>query len=174
MIPFTLVTTLLSMLILGVFIILGVRKFGTKFSYSTYAPLWGEEYPIHNVNLWSAMTTVAALLLVPGLIERASNSPIQFFGFLAPLYLVVVAMTPEYRTKKIQGIVHVAASLVCAVAFLAYCIFGLHMWYVPAIFVSLFALVALATNTEKTSWVLWLECALFSSAYATIYLGGLV
>ena len=174
MIPFTLVTTLLSMLILGVFIILGVRKFGVQFSYSTYAPLWGEAYPIHNVNLWSAMTTVAALLLVPGLIERAADSPIQCFGFLAPIYLVVVAMTPKYRTNQVQCIVHITAALVCGVAFLVYCILGLHMWYVPAIFVSLFALVALATNTEKTSWVLWLECAMFSSAYATIYLGGLV
>ncbi len=171
MTPFTIVTASLSLLLLAAFITISIRKFGIQKSYSTYAHLWDDAVPIHNANLWSIVTVVAALLLIPGLLERSEGSPLQFLGFLAPLYLVAAAMTPRYLEDRSQFLWHTIFTSVCAVGFLAFCLFGMHDWFIPAIFICVFEAVAIVTKTQMTAFILWAECAMFASAYAVIYFG---
>lgn len=162
---FIYVCAILSFIALAGFIAVGIRTFGLQQSYSYYAHLWGERAKIHNVNLWSAITVIAAFLLTPALIGKLEGNALQFLGFLVPIYLCVVAFTPNYLTDKKQKIVHIIATSLCAAGFVAYVIFGLHVWK-PLVFSLLaFAFIGFASKSLKTSAILWLECTLLFTAY---------
>ncbi|MBR5042992.1 MAG: hypothetical protein IKX67_07100 [Bacteroidales bacterium] len=167
---FLLITALLSLVLLGGFIGLGIYRFGLLPSYSSYARKWKEFVPIHNVNLWSAVTIVAALLLVPSLLENSTGSPVQVFGFFAPLYLVCVALTPEWETVHKQMVLHVLFTMMCAICFLCYVCFAIHLWWVALIFIAGFAVVGLLTKSIGKDYILWAECAMFSTAYVVAFI----
>lgn len=157
---------IIALVILAVFIAVGIRLFGLQKSYSAYAPLWAERFKIHNVNLWSLVTTVVALLLVPPMIELSANTPWQPLCFFLPLYLVVVAMTPRYQTDRTQYIIHMVGTFLCAAGFVVYMSFGLKLWYVPLVAAAAFIFfLGLPTRSLKESWKLWLECALFACPF---------
>lgn len=168
---FEFVTSLLSFILLAGFIALGIRTFGLQRSYSYYAHLWGEKVKIHNVNLWSAVTVISAILLMISLIAKLEGNPWQFLGFLVPAYLIVVAFTPNYLEDNKQAVAHVVATILCAVGFLVYAIVGLHTWK-PLVFSLLaFAVIGFASRSLKDSYILWLECTLIMSAYTIAILG---
>lgn len=167
---FLFITALMSLVLLGGFIGLSIWKFGLQPSYSSYARKWSEAVPIHNANLWSIVTVVAALLLVPSLIEQSNSSPVQFLGFFAPIYLICVALTPEWETNHKQMVLHCLFTICCAVVFTAYCCFAFHLWWVVLIALAVFAGVGFLTKTIKTDYILWAELAMFSTAYVVAFI----
>ena len=147
------------------FVCVGIRLFGMQKSYSSFAHLWKEKVPIHNMNLWSIVTMVTAMLLVPVYIELGAGTAWQFLGFLAPVWLGVVACTPDYLTNKTQRLVHIIATCFCATGFFAYAIFVLGAW--PVILLSLLMMLYLAitSSTLKEDYIFWGEMVLLFSAF---------
>jgi len=169
--------TLASLIIFAGFIALSVRKFGWKDSYSAYAQLWKKAVPIHNLNVWSLVTVIVAFLLVPAMLEAGDESPLQFLGFFAPIYLAVVAFTPDWDINpedekneadrlnhKRQRIIHKVGAALCATATVCWLIFALRLWFLIPITLVATGLAAYFTKTYK-NYVFWLEMAMFAAVY---------
>lgn len=182
MTTFALVTTIASIVILTGFLAISIRKFGLQPSYSAFAPRWKKAVPIHNVNLWSLITIVVALLFMPGMIQAGAGSPWQFLGFLSPAYLVLVALTPlkdeddendekseeAKKENKRRRITHVVGAILCAIATVAWLILTVHKpWLIPvALYIPFCA--GYASRSCKSSATLWSEMALFVGGYLAI------
>lgn len=160
--------TIASTIILFSFIGIGVSKFGILESYSGYAPKWDKAVPIKNMNLWSIVTLVAAFLICPVMLELATGSVWQFLGFLTPVYLVVVALTPKFSTDRKQFIIHLVASILCFIGGLCWVLFI--MKSVMIFIISLIFILALSlfTDTFRKSVIFWLEMVMFLSVYLTV------
>lgn len=161
---------IISTLLLFGFIVLGVNKFGLLHSYSTYAYEWPKVVPIKNMNLWSIITIAAAFLITPVLLELASASAIQFVAFLVPVYLMVVALTPEFLTNKKQGIIHRVFTVLCMTGGFFWLFVVMKAWLVFLIVSAAMAILGFSSKTLKTSNVFWLEMVFFLSVYITVFL----
>ena len=168
----SLITTLASLALFGGFVGLSVHRFGWRRSYSAYAAKWHEAVPLaSNTHLWSIVTVVVALLLVPALLERGEGDPWQFLGFFAPMYLCFAAFTPEYETDKRQMKIHIIGTSLCAIVSVAWICFVAERWWTITVWLVAAWLAAYATITIKKSWLFWLEMAMFGAAYTTIFIG---
>lgn len=172
MTTFSLITTILALVIFVGFVAISVRKFGWQKSYSAYAAKWTEAVPINDhTHLWSIVTFIVALLMACGMLEQGEGHPLQFLGFFAPVYLAIVAFTPEYETNRQQRIVHVAGALLCAAASVAW------LWFAGpqgTIFFSLIAawLLGILTRSINSSLIFLAEMAMFAAVFSARLIGG--
>lgn len=179
MTTFAIVTTIASFVIFAGFVALSVVKFGWQKSYSSYAALWKRAVPLDtHTNLWSIVTVIVALLAAPAMIEMGASSPWQFLGFFAPVYLLVVAFTPEYqdqegddeetrKMRKKQRIVHYIGTTICATMSVAWmCGAGSVVFIILSLIAAWVA--GIATKTIEKSLIFWAEMGMFLSVYATI------
>lgn len=165
----SLITTLASLALFGGFVGLSVHRFGWRRSYSAYAAKWHEAVPLaSNTHLWSIVTVVVALLLVPALLERGEGDPWQFLGFFAPMYLCFAAFTPEYETDKRQMKIHIIGTSLCALVSVAWICFVAERWWTIPVWLVAAWLAAYATITIKKSWLFWLEMAMFGASYVSL------
>lgn len=159
-----------SAVLLFGFIITGIIRFGFLNSYSGYSSKWGEAVPMNNMNLWSIVTIVAAFLIMPGLLEVGALSMWQFLGFLVPVYLIVVALTPDWMTDQGQWKVHVSFALLCMLCGLTWIFL---VAKTPLIFSTLLVFIltlGLLSGTLKRALVFWIELLLFLSVYLIVIL----
>ena len=161
---------ILSTVILFSFISSGVIKFGLQNSYSGYSIKWGEAVPMNSMNLWSVVTTVAAFLLCPVLLELTAGSALQFLSFLTPIYLIITALPPDWYVSKKVFRVHAIAALLCMCGSLTWLIAIMHVIKVVAVVAIFYMTIALLTGTWKTSYIFWIEMWLFVSVYVTVLL----
>lgn len=158
-----------SMVILAAFIGLSVWQFGILESYSSYARKWKERFPNADPNIWSAVTVIAAILMAIAFIGKLDGNPLQFLGFLAPVYLGVVACTPNYYKSNGQRIAHYLGTFCSAIAFLSLVIFGFGLWWLPLTWAAAFLFfLGLPTKSVTKSWELWVECAIFATAFTVL------
>lgn len=161
---------LISTLALFSFIGAGVARFGLLPSYSSYSSKWGAAVPMNNMNLWSVVTFVAAFLLCPVLLELGVASVWQFLGFLTPVYLITVSLTPEWETNKGQYVAHMIAAVLCSVGGLGWLVFVMHAFKVLACTFAFVMTMALFSGTAKPCWLFWVELFMFLSVYVTVLL----
>ena len=152
------------------FISSGVIRFGLQNSYSGYSIKWGEAVPMNSMNLWSVVTTVAAFLLCPVLLELTAGSALQFLSFLTPIYLIITALTPDWYVSKKVFRVHAIAALLCMCGSLTWLIAIMRVIKVVAVVAIFYMTIALLTGTWKTSYIFWIEMWLFVSVYVTVLL----
>ena len=165
--------TIASFVLFAGFVLLGIWKFGLLPSYSAYADKWAVAVPIDDrTNLWSAVTIIVAMLMVPALVETGYGNPWQFLGFFCPLYLIVVGFTPKWAHSIKQHIIHSVGAFLCAGA--AVCWLILVRRQLPiAVFSLLGALaLALATKSLKKSYTFWAEMAMFAAVYVSLLIPG--
>lgn len=162
--------TVISTLLLFGFIFAGIARFGLLPSYSDYAPFWGKAVPINNMNLWSIVTLVSAFMFCPVLLELGTGSPYQFLGFMVPLYLMIVALTPKWKTDYTQSVVHFIFAGLCAVAGLLWLGVVMHTMKIFAIVTAFILTLAMFSGSLRTSTVFWLEMIMFLSVYVTALL----
>ena len=163
------ILTILSLLLLGGFTALSCALFfGVPASYSAFSAEWRTMYP--KTPVWSYVTALAAFLMVPPMIEAGDGSALQFLGFFAPLYLIVVALTPEWDINKRQHIIHTAGAIVCAVLALAWLFVIRGHWWVAAGCYVLALGAALWTKTLRPSLVFWGEVVMFLSVYVSLFI----
>ena len=164
------VFSIISAMLLFGFIILGVLRFGLLDSYSAYSSRWEKAVPMNNMNLWSIVTFVAAFLLTPGLVELGALSAWQFLGFLTPLYLIIVSLTPKWATDERQRKIHTVFAALCALGAFTWLV--LTVKNITAFIVMLVFILALGflSGTMKSSLIFWLEMLMFLSVYAVVLL----
>lgn len=164
-------TIIASFILLFGFIGLGIFQFGLLPSYSAYASKWEEHTPLPNrLNLWSIVTIIAAILLIPAMIEVGEGNYFQFLGFFAPLYLLVVGLTPAYETDARQKRIHICGAIICALFAVIWVAFVAQRWAVFLACSFIMFMAALATQTHKKALLFWGEMALFLSTYVTSFL----
>ena len=164
------ILTILSLLLLGGFTALSCALFfGAPASYSAFSAEWRTMY--RKLNVWSYVTAAAAFLMVPPMIEAGDGSPLQFLGFFAPLYLIVVSLTPEWDIDKRQHTIHTAGAVFCAVLAGTWLVFIRGHWWVALACLAAAAGAGLWTRTLRPSLVFWGEMALFLSTYVSLFIG---
>ena len=125
---------------------------------------------MNNMNLWSVVTFVAAFLLCPALLELGAGSMWQFLGFLTPVYLITVSLTPDWKTKLGQYRVHMVAAALCALGGLGWLVFVMHAYKVLACVLAFIATMALFSGTARDCVIFWAEMFMLVSVYATVLL----
>ena len=158
-----------TMLLFG-FIFGGIARFGLLPSYSAYSSKWGQAVPINNMNLWSIVTFVAAFMLCPVLLEIGTASLWQFLGFLTPLYLIIVSLTPDWQTNLAQWRIHMIFAALCALGGLAWIFIVAHTLKVLAIVVAFVFTLAMFSGSAKSCSVFWGEMIMFLSVYISVLL----
>lgn len=145
------------------FVAINLIKFGLLDCYSAYGMLW-QKQP-HEINWWSAITILSALLMIPVLLENSDNSIWQFTGFLAPMSLVLVGATPQYNIEKAAWWLHQLG------AWLAVVFVVLYMVFIGKSFIWMVIFVTIAgglTIWKSTHWMLWFEIAVYACIYAVL------
>lgn len=155
-----------SAVLLFGFVALGIKVFGLLSCYSAYGPLWGEKCKIPGgANIWSIVTILSALLMVPVLLDCGENNPYQFLGFLAPVFLTLVGITPNYQTNKLANVLHQIGAWGSVLLIVAYCLL------IPKI---IWPVIALAVTgliiglIIRGTLLLWLEMAVYMSIYVIL------
>jgi|GEM_PF-3345881 len=184
MTTFALVTTIAALVIFVGFVTFGVVKFGWQKSYSAFAAKWTEAVPLDtNTHLWSIVTIVVAILMTFGMIEQGEGHPYQALGFFAPLYLIIVALTPEYqdqpgddektrKKRKKQRIIHIVGTSLCASISLGW-LTAVAGSSVPTLLCFIAAWVAgIVTRTIERSLIFWAEMGLFAAAFVARLING--
>lgn len=164
---------ILALVVFVGFIIYGCRLYGCiPDSYSTLGTYMGEIFPGAAINPWSIVTFAVAFLMVPPMVEAGEGSMLQCLGFFAPLYLIVVSLTPEWATDKKQRRVHVIGTLLCATAALAWLLLVRHLgWLVVIICLAVCAVAGWKTKTLSRCKVFWAEMVMFASVYLSLIIG---
>lgn len=166
-----LILTILSLLLLAGFTGLSViLNHGIPASYSAFSAVWAEEHP--KLNKWSVVTAIAAMAMVPPMIQAGDGNPVQFLGFFAPLYLIVVSLTPNWDIDKRQGRIHTAGAIACAVLAFAWLLLIRHHWWVVVICLAAGGVAGWRTRTLPGSLVFWGEAVMFTSVYLSLIIGG--
>ena len=160
--------SILSALVLYVFMERGIRKFGALTSYSSYAKEWWEAYPKWLINPWHLFTWIAALLIVPVLIEVGAASSLQFLGFFAPVYLIGVSFTPNWWKDNMEHTLHMVFAGLCAVCGIAWSIFVVHTLPILIFNIIIVAIGGLYSKTLWTHKVFWGELIAFNTVYMSL------
>ncbi len=164
-------TIIASFILLFGFIGRGIFRFGLLPSYSAYASKWTEHVPLPtNLHVWSIVTILAAILLTPAMTTIGEGNYFQFLGFFAPLYLLVVGLTPAYETDARQKRIHICGAIICAFFAVIWVAFVAQRWAVFLACSFIMFMAALATQTHKKALLFWGEMALFLSTYLTSFL----
>ena len=164
--------TITSLVLFAGFVLLGIWKFGLLDSYSAYSDKWAYAVPIKNANLWSIVTMIAAFLMCPVMIQTGHDSPWQFLGFATPVYLILVACTPNWAHNIKEHIVHSVGAIVCAIAAVAWIILVRKQF--PIVWFSLLVgfIGALATKSLRKAYTFWGEMVMFASVYISLLIPG--
>jgi len=169
---------MLTFTIISLLLLAGFTTWASKLrdeiptSYSALATDVAEWYPGAAVNPWSVATFLVAFLMLPPMIEAGTGDYLQCLGFFAPLYLIIVALTPGWEKDKRQRIIHRAGAAVCAFAAVVWLIavrgdLGLTLC------VYILSMVAgTVSRTIDRCMVFWLEVGLFASVYGSLIVGG--
>ena len=164
-----LILTIISLLLLAVFIGLSCILYrGIPPSYSAFSACWNEPFPL---NTWSVMTALIAGFMVPPMIVAGEGNPVQFLGFFAPLYLIVVSLTPNWDIDKRQHRIHTAGAIACAVLAFAWLLLIRHHWWVVVICLAAGGVAGWRTRTLPGSLVFWGEMVMFASVYVSLIIG---
>lgn len=161
--------TLISFFLLAAFIVLSAfLDEGIPTSYSAFSAYWDDG----KVNVWSVVTFFVAFLMFPPMVEGGDGSYFQFLGFFAPLYLIVVSLTPKWDIDKRQHRVHVIGTVLCAALALLWLVFVRgHVWVLVGCLAAGCA-AGYFTKTLSGSKVFWGEMVMFLSVYVSLLIGG--
>ena len=164
------ILTSISEIIFFGFVVAGVCEFGLLSCYSAYAPKWGEKWPSPGtLNIWSMVTLVSALLLLPVLLEQSNDSSWQFLGFLAPVSLILVSISTDYQTNNFSWWIHQIGALSAVVFVSLYSILVPNLWWIVLIVVAVAAIISAITGFKKY-WMFWAEMAMYLATYIILFI----
>ena len=159
------ILVIISCILFFGFVALSCYKFGLLDCYSAYGTQWDTIKENSNLNWWTMVTIASALLMVPVLLEKSDGSNLQFTGFLAPVALVLVGITPQYNIDKFQWWLHQLG------AWLAVLFVVLYMIFIGKSFIWMVIFVTIAgglTIWKSTHWMLWFETAIYACIYTVL------
>lgn len=158
------ILTSLSCLILFGFMGYCIGHFGLKDCFSRYS-MYFEERGL--LNWWSFDIIASAALLIPVMLELSEGNSWQFTGFLAPLSLFLVGLTPEWQIKMPQYIIH-NIGVVLAVLFSV--IYAICVPFLVWPILILAVIAGIATLIYKKVFIFWLEIAIYLAIYVILFI----
>lgn len=161
----TTIALLISLALFAGFNLLTIGKSGLLPSYSATYYHWMRT---SSISTFSVVTFLVSLLLMPAMIEQGEGSVLQFLGFFAPIYLIIVAIRPDFEADHKTYLIHSGAAIVCALCSFAWVVFVRRLWWVLLVGIAASALLGLATRTLKSSKTFWLEMVMFVSVYTAL------
>ena len=141
--------------------------FGAPFSLSKTFYLFQERKSWQKV-LFPIMMIGMGLLLLPAWLEISAASPFMFMAFLAAGGIIFTGAAPAFNSSDLENKVHTGSAIFAAVFALFWIIFVAKLWWFILIWAILISLVAILTNTWKTSYIYWLETIAFLSTFTAI------
>ena len=141
--------------------------FGAPFSLSKTFYLFQERKSWQKV-LFPIMMVGMGLLLLPAWIEISAASPFMFMAFFAAGGIIFTGTAPAFNSSDLENKVHTGSAIFAAVFALLWIIFVAKLWWFILIWAVLISLVAILTNTWKTSYIYWLETIAFLSTFTAI------
>ena len=141
--------------------------FGAPFSLSKTFYLFQERKSWQKV-LFPIMMIGMGLLLLPAWLEISAASPFMFMAFLAAGGIIFTGAAPAFNSSDLENKVHTGSAIFAAVFALLWIIFVAELWWFILIWAILISLVAILTNTWKTSYIYWLETIAFLSTFTAI------
>ena len=141
--------------------------FGAPFSLSKTFYLFQERKSWQKV-LFPIMMIGMGLLLLPAWLEISAASPFMFMAFLAAGGIIFTGAAPAFNSGDLENKVHTGSAIFAAVFALLWIIFVAKLWWFILIWAILISLVAILTNTWKTSYIYWLETIAFLSTFTAI------
>lgn len=149
-----------------VFVCSGIIRFGLLGSFSDYSPKWAKALPMNNTNIWDIITMMSGVLLCPPLLEMAMvGSSWQFLGLLAPIYMIITALKPQWNTSRSAFLTHSFFTLLGSVGTFIWAVFVMHSIKIVAIVTIFYMTIVLLTGTIRKSYVLWTELWMFVTTY---------
>lgn len=118
--------------------------------------------------LFPIMMILMAGLLMPVWIEMSEGLDLQFMSFLAAGGIMFTGAVPTFKDSKLEDRVHTISAIIAAVFALLWVIFVAHLWYIIIIWFIIILLIALISNSIKSSLVYWLETIAFMSTFMAI------
>lgn len=163
--------TIISAIIFFSFVVLNVCMFGLKEHYSAYARPWMERSKVSGFNLWSFITILSALLLLPPLLTSSEGSIWQFMGFLCPACITFVGLTPSGNRSKLATKIHSICAPLAALWAILYIFLNVtSFWWIVPTYAVLAGVCTLIFG--KWSWDFWFEMAAYLCIYTTLFLIG--
>ena len=162
-----LICTLLSMILFFGFNIVGLKKFGLLNCYSAYGEKWAPISPA-NLNIWSLITIAAALLLIPPMLASAAGNPLQFVAFFAPLYLILVGLTPDYKETNKKNAIHPIGAWGCVTGILIWLFLIVQQWVVILPVFILMMVIGFGTRTFEENYLYYLEMGMYLATYLVL------
>ena len=141
--------------------------FGTPPSLSQTFYLFKERKPWQRF-LFPIMMIGMAFLLLPAWLEISATSPLMFMAFLAAGGILFTGGAPAFNSSQMEGRVHTISAIFAAVFALLWIVFVAKLWWFILVWTILVALIAMLTNTWKTSYIYWLETIAFLSTFTAI------
>ena len=113
------------------------------------------------------MMTMAGFLM-PAWLEVSEGHNLQFMAFFAAGGIMFTGAAPAFDSSDLENKVHTYSAIFAAIFALLWIFFVAHLWYFIIVWFIVIALIALLSNTIKTSFVYWLETVAFMSTFTSI------
>ena len=107
-------------------------------------------------------------LLVPAWLEISDGSDFMFTAFLAVVGIVFTGSAPAFNNSDLENKVHTGSAIFAAVSAILWIILVAKLWWFIIVWTVMVSLIALLTETWKTSLVYWLETIAFMSTFTAI------
>lgn len=118
--------------------------------------------------LFPVMMVSMGALLVPAWLEISEGSDFMFTAFLAVVGIVFTGSAPAFNNSDLENKVHTGSAIFAAVSAILWIILVAKLWWFIIVWTVMVSLIALLTNTWKTSLVYWLETVAFMSTFTAI------
>lgn len=141
--------------------------FGAPYSLSKTYYLFQERKSWQRF-IFPVMMIGMGLLLLPAWLEISALSPFMFTAFLAAGGIIFTGAAPAFNNSQMENRVHTVSAIFAATFALLWIILVAKLWWFIIVWAVLISLVALLTNTWKTSYIYWLETIAFLSTFTSI------
>jgi hypothetical protein len=130
---------------------------------------WKEETPWKRLLFPIMMVSMAGLLL-PAWLTLSVGSTFQFTAFLAAAGIMFTGMAPAFKSSNLENTVHMTSAIIAAIFALLWIILVANLWWVIVLWLGVTILMAVLTNSIKSSYIYWLEFVAFMSTFTAIFM----
>lgn len=113
------------------------------------------------------MMTMAGFLM-PAWLDISEGHDLQFMVFFAMAGIMFTGAAPAFDSSDLENKVHTFSAIFAAIFALLWIVFVANLWYFILVWFIVIVLIALLSNTVKTSYVYWLETVAFMSTFTVI------
>ena len=118
--------------------------------------------------LFPVMMISMGFLLIPAWLEISEGSDFMFTAFLAVVGIILTGSAPAFNNSDLEDKVHTGSAIFAAVSAILWIILVAKLWWFIIIWAVIISLVALLTETWKTSIIYWLETIAIMSTFTSI------